>query len=566
MTGPNIEWVAITDFSPGIWSDVRQFAGGGETRAPLGAASPDNTYGCRSLASGALGPMPARTNTIDFTDFPNSGNTHRYYITGMNANLGYIIPTTGTTSAERTAVHLGLLHIHATERDYRWMRHRLYDSAASPEIELIGTAQTTSGESATSVEPRQASIFTTRMNTTTPTSPGRPVTVHVWTGKPLEVADLDRLAAVHPAEATPTTNAVADIGATQRDYFRAIGHQNRVVMLQYVNYSVGSGGAQVSTIDNWWYTDPNDNSLTNSVADFFTVENPTSIADMGSMTANELIVIKSQGGGFVVRGSIEDPTVINLPNLYSPLDGFEAVFRGVNTNAGFMYSGGHGGVYLWDGGERSVDVSANLDGAFWWKDIDSKYSDMNRWLEGQGQAAQWHDLTVLPRLWCWDNNTGGWWRLENPADIDADDDLLPIHASVSNYFGRLYLSRWTVTEAAPEYLYVYQPDVSREDYSWESQPLPPKENRHMQAREVVVVASGATQTVTVTVTNEAGTNDTASWTLNSTNPTVLRSPIKIEGRDLRVKIAVDGTGSSNVGAIVHEIRLGVYDSQHIPNE
>lgn len=552
MTQRDLQWVPIEDFRPGIFSTSR-FASPHAKTPALGAASPTNTYRCMATPTGALGPGPKRLRAIDFEDFPDSGNTYQYYITGL-ATLGYV-GDAGET--ERTEVLLGVNYlVPSTAVRFKFMRHRLFESPTS--VEELATKDSTA-QSAT-IEPRYTPIFYTRIHPTDPLQPGEVVSYVAWFG----ATNDDGMSLIFPDPDTPGTDSTETVGdPTTHRYEQAIAHQGRIVLAAFRRRNRG-GGTNVSTGDDWFWTDPNENNISTANPTSFTVEGADFIADIASMSANEMVVVAVVGGGFVLRGSLDDVSVIALPNLASPLD-IQTRFKGANTRIGFVYSGGLTGVHVWNGGDTSQLISPQLDGDEFWPDLDDTFDVQNRFLGHRGNATGWHDLVVLPRLWTFNTSLQSWWRLDDYSDYSTE----VIHNSVSSFEGRLYTATWAVTEAAPEYLYTWEYQTPAESWSWESQPirLVAPVDRQSQVRSVIAVLSGETQDVTITLTGEDGTSqDHTVSDFNSPSPTAIRFDYSLICREVQIRVEVDGTANSNPGAVLHSLHMGVQSAQSVPRE
>src|SRR4051794_10138053 len=78
-----LQWTRFTDFSPGIWQKKGIWGTTGNVPAPPGAATTNNTYRCRSLPGGGLGPMPRKIRDFSMT---GTGPDRLYVVTGFCIN------------------------------------------------------------------------------------------------------------------------------------------------------------------------------------------------------------------------------------------------------------------------------------------------------------------------------------------------------------------------------------------------------------------------------------------------------------------------------------------------
>jgi len=108
---------------------------------------------------------------------------------------------------------------------------------------------------------------------------------------------------------------------------------------------------------------PDNDWLTTSVfnANVYVPERPFGIGAMASNNASELFVVKMHGGGFVIRGDLDTPTIIRLPGL--PATGIASNIPAVSP-IGLVY-GSNRSVWLWGGGTTVEDIAPQLDGWFW---------------------------------------------------------------------------------------------------------------------------------------------------------------------------------------------------------
>lgn len=563
MARADLQFVSIDNFSPGIYSRTAYQGGGQSTilqgsnpEAPslMGMAQETDTYRCFATPQGHLAPLPRRTSDITLPQLDDWPGNREYFITGFNTELSFTFGATvaDTSNTDRVEMHFFTVHQSGADYDYHWYRYRIYDTATTT-LEIIhsGTVAALDVVNGVSYVP----FIHTRMNPATPTTVGQPVTVACWTDRS---GSGTSWAKAFPDPASPTTISLIDVGSTQ-DYIKVIGHQNRAVLLEYAIYDRGPD-TTYPVGDTWYWTDPNDNSLSSEAGTPFVTELPGDVADAFSSNANELFVVKGIGGGFVVRGSLDNPTVIQLPNLHS-LYGNQGLltsgFKGVQSALGPFYAG-LDGVYVWEGGDRDRLVSPQLNGDFWHFTAPTELDIQGH----RGQAARWDDWVVVPRNWLFDTNTETWWRLDDPDDVDV------VWWSASGYRGQVYGADWRVDNSAGagdlQVVWKWAKNSPSYSYSWNSQPLPNVDNRLVKVREVTVMAMGETQTVEVTVTNEAGASDSHSWVLNSPdNFTRLRGDIHIEGKSLSVKITCDGSAASNPAAVVQSIGLGMENSTHL---
>lgn len=551
-----LQWIDLTDFSPGIFSSNNLAGGVQVTAANPAYASPTNTYRCRALPSGGLGPLPRRTYDFGLTTIPEAGNGFTYIINGLGT-WGQVFGDTGLTDFDhRIEVHLPISWTEDTGADYaheyRWVRERIYEDPASTEIirSVTATGQTVEDLA------QYAYFGKTRMNPTTPDSPGTPVMAHVYTNWARSIFT----SRVQPDPASASTNSTLVIGTENlaNSYRRMVTHQGRIVIGKYDNYDRGDA-TSLSTDENVIWTETNDDALVSVTAAVFVPEEDASISDWASMSANQLVVIKSLGGGYVLQGDLSDVTVVRLPNLMSP-DGSETV-RGCNTEKGWVYSAGDRGLYLWNGGDAATPISTQLDGRAFTDSPGANFGDDSH----VGQCDRWIDMLLAPQLWVMDLEKGGWWRLDDPADFPTP----VMYWSTSKYLQQTVGARATFTDASPECFYIWTYNDLAYTYSWQSQPLWISRGRRMEVRQGVVALQGHGQ-VTITVTDD--TADSSSYKVIDIDSDVIRNyrfDLSTDAENLTIRIEASGNDGDGPGTyeapLVHRLFIGWREAQHLRN-
>jgi hypothetical protein len=273
---------------------------------------------------------------------------------------------------------------------------------------------------------------------------------------------------------------------------------------------------------------------------------------MTPMSANVMLVIKQFGGGYVLQGDLSDVTVVQLPNLPCP-DGATYV-RGVNTSAGYIYSAGPAGMYLWNGGDGAELISKQLDGSFALGD---------NFISGpNGQCDRWIDRVLVPQNWLWDSNLESWWRLE---DIDAVN--IRYWATIAQG-SRVVGAETTFTDESPEFMHVFRYDDLAYTYSWLSHPLWITRDRRILTRQGIVALQGH-GIVTITVIDQAGNESSHAITVDSDNIINHRFDLNMAAESLIVKIESSGDDGEGAGTfeapLVHRLFIGYDIDTHLPN-
>lgn len=551
-----LQWIACKDFSPGI-ADRDYRASGSLGPWPLGTATVDNTFGCRALPNGALGPMPLRQRSFSLP-FPDD------VLSGTPVNvLGLLIqgpvrdaPTTGYDEANWFVAtdYKWLDGAVDIKRTFRMQRLRMWKSG--PPIDTIETLTDDAADDGTGGTHRTCFMESSRADDSNPQLPGVPGMVYTWYGTDFtwsffpDPGDTDSL----------TPFLISD------DYKAApmIVYQGRSLICNHFNFENGASTVHFRSNENIYYTKSNLLTLQDTVASTFTPEDPGEIMAMCVSSANELFVLKHRQGAYVIRGDINFPTVLRIPGIMGT---GRMPCIPLACPIGVVYPSKNNGVYVWPGGEESINISEQMEPDRFRYDLiggdnngDWAYSDNG------GRPIFYQDLIFVAPFWCYDYKTQAWWRLEDPEDTEAPLGYLWFQTS---------LSRTSVIASRAEFFageaFAFAYDFSRAKYSyqWRSQPIAETMNADVEVREVVLRATGDVGS-TVTLNLYAfGETETHVFTLDGSDyPRELRKLSALAGGDIQVEIIADG-GVDSLGAqqpapIVYEWRLGWYETQTLP--
>lgn len=342
---------------------------------------------------------------------------------------------------------------------------------------------------------------------------------------------------------TANTNDHKEIGFAKSHGFLLIGHQGRLVqaggmlvdwdastdhLLEYIAYtqvnhlmSVGEGSGLLFVVE----------------------ENPSNYGAGYSTNANELFLVKFNGGAVAMRGDLADPTIIRLPYVEST-GGITTM--GAPTPVGFVY-GTRNGVYAWKGGDTATRLSEQLDGLFFLAGDNPIYNG------NIGRFAYRDPFVFCPNDYLYDTRTKAWWRLEDTtvAGYYAHNCFDP-----GAFFGFVFAGRHK-RDASSTVLYdLYVMDQGANTYSWQSQPLIGTTDRRLRFEEIRfralagVDSFGATITVTLTGFNERGTvtTFTTAVTLDPDDSSVqdVLIPIKpmLIARSVKIRFQVSDGGTA----------------------
>lgn len=384
--------------------------------------------------------------------------------------------------------------------------------------------------------------------------------------------------------------------------YMIIPHQGRVVMPDRTGYRDFIISQEVSpaggSTDEWrmyfsddilWYSrwgqpigDPYTPAATERMRGYIPLQvaedQVSPIGVLGVVTADELLVVKARGGGALVRGDLDNPTIRRLPHI-EPTGGISS--KGAQTPIGYVY-GTRTGVFAFDGGDTTRKLSRQIDGWFW----DPHIEEGSVQLEGSyGRFGYWNDMVFVPNNYIYDVESDSWWRVSRQLLIDLDPltyiECPPYSIYLVGDEGRLYLfpSRVTATTAANSGRVHHLMDMRflSHEYSWQSQPLFETRGRRLSFQDIRIDATavGASQIrVTLRGYDEKGglittSATTMSMVANIDRPQILRADIRpnfvAEYVQVRIETTtgtfavpvVDGTPAPKI----HAVKLGIKPRQ-----
>lgn len=606
-------FIEITDFRPGIHGDFYA----GNTAVPTqtsnvaagnGSATIANTYSCIADRTGALTPLPKPVSEITQTLLP-LGNAYASQPLYMNSftnfaclhdaqflNSGYTFYAPGTSLNDR---QISLSTIYSYRFDpagggvHRPYVHGItwhYTSGAWTRTDGIfrsggGNAHPLSQAASLCLtrraptSPRKSTLALfaiSREASATGAIPGNEVPFLV--NRQLPTGNYSPSVALGPVNTQPmigmyyggwsyqTAETKLLANTTESSPQMAIGHQGRVV-LSAMTWKLGTEDTRW-TVDELRYSDQLDPINTTSGKEFtyLTVgeEQPGRIEVFGVVAADQILVVKSRGGGVLITGDLDFPTVRRMPYIKSTGG---AMHKGVSTSVGFIY-GTVDGIYAWQGGDTSTCISPQLDGFFW--------NHLRAWSNYVGGGVEYAGsrgrfgvcgrLVCVPNNFAYDMDNGGWWRLpfigtEEPYNVyEAGDG------------GEMYAFPWRLTATQNVVCQRYDWNGAFSDtYSWQSQPLVETRGRTQSFQEVRLIVSatgGSTGTITVTLTGldvngqSIATRNVVFTVANQTKPQLLRKDITAVGGGnftaeyVQVRVQVNSGNAAVAAPKIHALRIG----------
>lgn len=535
MPPAQLQWLTLNDFSPGI-IDKHLFAAAGGVPAPLGAAQRPDTHRCIALPSGGLGPLPARTRTITSPAL-DTPTVHGYYaITGM-----YIFSPVLGGGADLEEVHLTVEYIYnpgtGNQRRVRWLRMTPSNTWGS--VVSIDSAQPSPGASYYG-----APFEATRVNNVAPhLTPGTPVVYWSWQAVG---GGYEKRLSIYPDPSAANSFSVQHLSTTRAGLVGV--HQGRCLILEDVAYGHGSASHSISVNEQLSYTTPANSNILGNQQAVYVQEAPFGYGLVASVNAGELFLVKFQGGGVLIQGDLDAPTVIRLPNVMATGNWIQ---KGTATPIGYVYMSDGNGAWLWRGADSAIKISYQLEDRFY---VNAAFLPI---INCTAVCEQWGDWVLFSNNWLYDMRSESWWRIEDPSTLlirwwsrmfDTNafygaPDQYPINGAAAAY-------RWTKTT----------PSTS---YSWRSHPLPISINREVEIREVIVRGIGfGTVDLTFTGINGATTTVSNIPFSGAGRLETVRKNVSIEGTYLDVKIVANGSGGGGA-PVIHAVHIGYQERQHL---
>jgi hypothetical protein len=540
-----LQFLDIDDFTPGCYDASVLTASSpantvpGPFPAPVGAADASQTWQCIALRNGGLGPMPANTlvktlGDLGIETFPPSGQ------------VGYIVGllNTGITSDDEFVVCLEYFVPGSPGTNH---------AAAYSAVLATATANLIQGPATSTALGRiagDAYPFATRVAASDPTTTVGQMCIAF-------PCNVDGSLNLYPDPAATTVFGVANISDAGYVAGTIFGHQNRIVVLRNFATSWPVTPSVWSNNDPINYTDPpNSETYPGTTPDvIFVAEEPYGYGAVGSISAGELFMVKTRGGGVVISGDINNPTVTYLPGVHPTGIQYGKTDSDLN---GLYYCALDSGAWLWNGGNVANKISNQLDNNF--------YSCSNP-IPNQNFAYfihRWGELVLFSNNWVFDSLAGGWWRLLNPSTASF---FWYTHGFAVN---QLYAAVPKTTDVTSDVLYKFDRTVPASSWQWQSLPIRVAEDRYIDVREVQMRYSnpyGGTGTFTIQISAIDANNNlvnaqTFTWNSAVNRPTMQRLNIRAQAEDITIRVAAQANTAGQPAPVVHSLSIGYRTRQH----
>jgi hypothetical protein len=532
-----LTWFTISDFSPGI---IQNSAFALNPQSPVPGPKPGaaqyNTVNCIALPNGGLAPLPGVKSSFN--------NGEAGFVTGAIA-YGQVGFGNQPSLAEFPNGGDEILTAFETLSG----NTRTWDLVGFQESTM--TPYTIDFASGTSSEPAiwSTSMVLTQFGTNVGGVINGPISrVAISHHMMLDGGDLDTIIA-YPNIITPQTAPwFTDIsGGHAIIAGPLIAHNNRVICLTPLPtpWAAPTGVPQAFyTSEVFNFTDPpGTQPFPAQQAEQFVVEYPFMHGAWGSISNGELMLIRHQGGAYIISGDLINPSVTRLFSV-TPTQGLTTLAG--ETPIGLVYGSKNNGVWVWGGGSTSVKISPQLnDDAIQLPTIPhlTTYGPMSNF-------NQLGDLVYCPNNWVFSTTLNSWWRWSAPGlpfaawhwpTFDGQGMWVWPIESFSNTPNFIKLSRLT-------------PATS---YTWQSYPMPFSKNRQVAVRGVSVRAQGH-GTITVSFADpqgvQAGT-EPVTININSVSPTLTQLVAAANGYDITMTLMAQGV-SGGPAPVIYDVSVG----------
>jgi hypothetical protein len=299
------------------------------------------------------------------------------------------------------------------------------------------------------------------------------------------------------------------------------------------------------------YTDP-PNSLSTFTSggtlqqSVFVQENPEGIGAWGSFSAGELMLIKRTGGGAIISGDLNFPTVTYIPGVQPTFGAYSVPSF---TQMGLTYLSSGAGVWSWSGNSSSQKLSTSLNDITFYDIPGVPTPNAGPFF----QAFQWGQFVMCTGDLVYDTVTGAWWRLVPPNPGPTSH----VFFGASVVDGSLYAANGLVSSAYPYIADKFSLLTPASTFSWQSVPLPSGIDKTILVRRVAVRAQGV-GTVEVTISSSDG-GSTQNQTLNFSNagnPNIQEATFGVESSDIVVTLLSTATTTGQPAPTIFSCSLG----------
>lgn len=517
---PEVQWIEINDFTPGVITNTELQAAavsgfgniGPVPGAKMGQAQ--EAIGCVALPNGGLAPLPG----LDLNPVAPPASTYQDDANTLPIVNGFFSTgpiSLGLLGQPADSILTGVEWISTDHTLRKWYLMETviqYDGSYDYNIALTSEGSAANEGDFPYYDTMTGGLTMTYVPTTTGVTPvwllcywflAAGNTNPIYVGYPFQFMYPSPYAISGVFQWTNPANNYPAYGIT---------HESRLVLIQK-NHFNWAGSTYVHNANEIFnYSDPPLSISLGTQNESFVPENPTGIQAWGSISSSELFCVKANGGGFVLSGDLNTPTITRLPGVQST---YGLSSRVAQTPIGLVYISGDHGAWLWNGGNTSQKLSNNLDDNFYQVTLP---------LDGvfDGWAADvctWGDWIVFSNDWLYDIQTGGWWQLSPGA---AGPHLWYQSGGDGT---RLFAAPGVPT--AEVMFEIYDRRYPNKEYEWVSYPIrmPNTSKDRQYLLQGVIIRAQGYGTIDVTVSTGTQVNPTSFNVDNNDTPQIMRANI-----------------------------------------
>jgi hypothetical protein len=367
----------------------------------------------------------------------------------------------------------------------------------------------------------------------------------IWTGSALTVNGL------YPDPYAPATAFYSLSGASPQPSI-CLTHQNRILYLNNTNYSWYPGTNYYFNQGAEWFnfSDPPGGINGFGQRETFVAENPYGHGAWGSVSSGELFLVRHHGGGYIVSGDLNNPSVTRLFGVQPT---FGVVQQAAQTTMGIVYCSGNNGAWSWGGGSTSTKFSHQLNDDFFDPGQPTHLGSPLPTYGPRFNIVQMGEQIFFPNNYVYDIHTNGWWRLDSPS--------APTYSFFAvSYDGKaLWAMPKQILAGNLGIFYRYDQTAPATFYAWQSWPIPVTREKSINLREIVVRGQGV-GTISFAAYGRNGSSDASVpsvATFNSTTqPQVFRLDLGLyDAQDVTIQVNSTGTGG-NPAPILWDFSVG----------
>ena len=535
-----LQWYTIDSFQPGIFSQQEYFPPDANAlSAPEGAAQEIATYGCVADQSGALVPGPGLVYTL------NPISDHVVFGTN-NFISGFVV---GNINNQDELVY-STEAVDGADLRYFWLDSAQFWNSSQQAITSLGPTACTNTAFYSSVW-----YGMTRLNPDYPYEvPGMPClvvtyfftqsdgggTYYIWT---------------YPDIAAPGTFSVYQL-SNSTPVAGLILYSNRVIIPVYNVYEWTSSSTNVTTNEEFNFTDPPNSPVMGSQQEVFIWEDPVGVGAWGSVSVGELMCIKQSQGGFIVYGDISNPSsVVWLPGV-QPTYGM--MNRACTSSVGLVYASFNHGVWAWNGSNSSTKLSTQLRDDFYFTQATSSNASLLT-IGQQVVSTVWGRYVFVTNNWLFDLELQSWWRLSNPSAGNFTPTMTFSGVGINGEF--LYTFPTYINDNTEPIAYRWDLKTRTGFYQWLGHPIPESTERIISVREIAIRLQG-TGTVEVTTVGIGDAPSSVTFTVASNDqPVLFRGVVNTHAHDVTVQIVSTGSGDNPAPMVYPGLAVGYRTAQ-----